>query len=208
MKTVEVLPCGDDALRLVTPEPETRHALATYLLQTGRWQEVVIGRSSVTVLFDPVGIAPSAAHSVLREQIASATTQSVRTPEPVNLRISTQAGDAPDLDRLAQQNGLTKDIFQSRLRVSPLVVDMLGFAPGFAYVAGADAGLRGARLEHPRQSVPAGSVGFIEGYLGIYALDGPGGWPIIGRTDASLFDAARDPPFLLTAGTPIRIEWV
>jgi allophanate hydrolase len=208
MKTVEILPCGDDALRLVTPEPETRHALAGYLLQTGRWQEVVIGRSSVTVLFDPVGIAPSEAHSVLRAQISSATTQSVQTPEPVSLRISTQDDDAPDLDHLAQQNRLTKDIFMSRLKDSPLVVDMLGFAPGFAYVAGADAGLRGARLEHPRQSVPAGSVGFIEGYLGIYALDGPGGWPIIGHTDAPLFDVARDPPFLLTAGTPIRIEWV
>jgi KipI family sensor histidine kinase inhibitor len=77
---------------------------------------------------------------------------------------------------------------------------MLGFIPGFAYIGGLDARLEIDRLPQPRQFVPAGSVGIAGGRTGLYALPGPGGWPLIGRTSCTLFDAQSDQPFVLDAG--------
>ena len=77
-----------------------------------------------------------------------------------------------------------------------------GFAPGFAYLAGLDVAV--SRLETPRTRVPAGSVGLAGTWCGIYPTASPGGWRIIGRTDAVLWDVDRDPPASLVPGTRVR----
>ena len=87
-------------------------------------------------------------------------------------------------------------------------VDMLGFTPGFAYIGGLDAALDVPRLPQPRMHVAAGSIGIADGRTGVYALPGPGGWPIIGRTSLTLFDALSDQPFLLQAGYRVRFTAV
>ena len=81
---------------------------------------------------------------------------------------------------------------------------MLGFAPGFPYLLGLDPRLATPRLASPRQRVEAGSVGIGGEQAGIYPRLGPGGWRILGRTDARLFDPARAPPALLAAGDRVR----
>ena len=76
----------------------------------------------------------------------------------------------------------------------------LGFAPGFPYLVGLDPALHVPRRATPRTAVPAGSVGLAGGQTGVYPQPTPGGWQLIGRTDTVLFDVAREPPALLTAG--------
>ncbi|WP_034344471.1 5-oxoprolinase subunit PxpB [Deinococcus misasensis] len=85
-------------------------------------------------------------------------------------------------------------------------VQMLGFMPGFPYLSGLDARLIVPRKNVPRLKVQAGSVGLAGQQTGIYPLDLPGGWQIIGRTSVQLFDLLRTPPMLFTAGDGIKFE--
>lgn len=83
-------------------------------------------------------------------------------------------------------------------------VAFCGFAPGFAYLTGLPAELEVPRLATPLPRVPAGAVGLAGRYTGVYPTASPGGWQLIGRTDAVLWDLAQDPPALLTPGTKVR----
>jgi KipI family sensor histidine kinase inhibitor len=83
-------------------------------------------------------------------------------------------------------------------------VAFLGFMPGFPYLTGLDPALAVPRLERPRVLVPKGSVAIGAGQAGIYACESPGGWRLLGRTAAVLFDAGREEPSLLRIGDAVR----
>ncbi len=83
-------------------------------------------------------------------------------------------------------------------------VQFMGFQPGFAYLAGTPAALHQPRLSRPRTQIPAGSLAIGGSYTGIYPAAGPGGWNLIGRIEAKLFDPHREPPALLTPGDQVR----
>ncbi|MCB0931684.1 MAG: allophanate hydrolase subunit 1 [Mycobacterium sp.] len=87
-------------------------------------------------------------------------------------------------------------------------VGFVGFAPGFAYLLGGDPRLHVPRRAEPRLRVPAGSVALAGGYSGVYPRESPGGWQLIGRTDAVLWDADRPRPALLTPGMWVRFRAV
>ena len=81
---------------------------------------------------------------------------------------------------------------------------MLGFTPGFAYMGGLDKRIATPRLKTPRKRVPAGSVGIAGEQTGIYPIESPGGWRLIGRTPLKLFNPKRDPPTLLLPGDRVK----
>jgi inhibitor of KinA len=112
--------------------------------------------------------------------------------------------DGPDLAWVAEHAGITcAEVI--RLHSTPAYrVVMVGFLPGFPYLAGLDPVLAAPRLEQPRMRVPAGSVGIGGTQTGVYPLPAPGGWRIIGRTPVPLFDVSRSPAALLTPGDEVR----
>jgi len=83
-------------------------------------------------------------------------------------------------------------------------VAMMGFTPGFAYLSGMDPRLSTPRLSSPRTQVPAGSVGIAGVQTGIYSIESPGGWQLIGRTALTLFDPLNQEPFLFSPGDKVR----
>jgi inhibitor of KinA len=83
-------------------------------------------------------------------------------------------------------------------------VYMMGFTPGFPYLGGMDPRIAAPRLQSPRTHVPAGSVGIAGEQTGIYPMESPGGWQIIGRTETKLFDPDTEKPFLLAPGDVVR----
>ncbi|HEX2772579.1 MAG TPA: 5-oxoprolinase subunit PxpB [Micromonosporaceae bacterium] len=112
--------------------------------------------------------------------------------------------DGEDLTEVAGITGLTeKEVVVRHLRPEYRAA-FCGFAPGFAYLAGGDPVLRVPRRNNPRTSVPAGSVGLADQFTGVYPRQMPGGWQLIGRTDAVLWDLDREPPALLAPGTRVR----
>jgi KipI family sensor histidine kinase inhibitor len=111
----------------------------------------------------------------------------------------------PDLAELARTAGMSEAGAIGVLTTAEFHVRFLGFQPGFAYLAGVPEPLRVSRRATPRTRVRAGSVALGGGYCGIYPGDSPGGWHIVGHTDAVLFDPARAPPALLAPGDRVRI---
>ncbi len=111
--------------------------------------------------------------------------------------------DGADLDEVAKLTGLTpRDVVAAHTQ-TPWRVGFAGFAPGFGYLVGGDERLNVPRRSEPRTKVPAGSVGLAGEFSGVYPRESPGGWQLIGRTDAELWDVDREPPALLMPG-----QWV
>ncbi|MEJ5364845.1 MAG: 5-oxoprolinase subunit PxpB [Desulfosoma sp.] len=110
----------------------------------------------------------------------------------------------PDLAEVAALHGLAQEEVIRRHTAPVYHVYMIGFTPGFPYLGGLDPALHTPRKAVPRSKVPAGSVGIAEGQTGIYPIESPGGWQLIGRTPLRLFDLNRDPPFLVEAGMAVR----
>ena len=116
--------------------------------------------------------------------------------------------DGPDLAAVAEMTGLSASEVVARHMAPTYDVAFCGFAPGFAYLRGVDHALVVPRHDSPRTRVPAGSVALAAGYTGVYPRSTPGGWQLIGRTDAPMFDPSREPPALLAPGMRVRFRAV
>lgn len=116
--------------------------------------------------------------------------------------------DGPDLQEVARLTGLTVDQVVTAHTARPWRVGFGGFAPGFAYLVGGDPRLVVPRRNEPRTAVPAGSVGLAGEFSGVYPRQSPGGWQLIGHTDAVLWDINRAEPALLTSGMWVQFRAV
>lgn len=152
-----------------------------------------------TVLFDGVG-SPAAVEAVLVSWRPGTSGAGVEG-EPVEVPV---VYDGPDLDDVAARWGTDRDGVVARHTALTFVSAFCGFAPGFAYLTGLPGDLSVPRLATPRPRVPAGSVGLAGAWCGAYPTASPGGWRLLGHTDATLWDADRDPPALLAPGTRVR----
>jgi KipI family sensor histidine kinase inhibitor len=114
--------------------------------------------------------------------------------------------DGPDLPLVASTAGVSVDEVVALHTGASYMVAFCGFAAGFGYLTGLPAALRQPRLDSPRPSVPAGSVGIAGEFTGAYPRSSPGGWRLLGRTPAVLFDARRSRPALLAPGDRVRFE--
>lgn len=190
---------GDDLISVAVADPAAAQALAAGLRASGLWIEAVAGIDSVVVRFDIAVLSQDAAREQLAGLMATDFERAEKSSTLVEIPIVYGGEGGPDLPAVCETLGLTQQEFIT-LHSGEYTVDMLGFIPGFAYIGGLDARLEIDRLPQPRQFVPAGSVGIAGGRTGLYALPGPGGWPLIGRTSCTLFDAQSDQPFVLDAG--------
>jgi KipI family sensor histidine kinase inhibitor len=114
--------------------------------------------------------------------------------------------DGPDMEFVADSTGLSVDAVVARHSERAYSVDLLGFVPGFAYLSELDPALQLPRRAQPRPRVARGSVAIAAAQTGVYPLDTPGGWHIIGRTSTVMFDPAREPPVLLVPGDTVRFQ--
>lgn len=169
-------------------------------------RELIPAYNSLLVVYDP----GKAEFSALEEEVRSKAAGSEGTPETksriVRIPVCYEAPHAMDLEEVARHTGLSTDEVVSIHSGGTYLVYMLGFTPGFPYLGGMDVRIAAPRRASPRTRIPAGSVGIADRQTGIYPQDSPGGWNIIGRTPAVLFDPARTPPSLLAAGLSIRFR--
>lgn len=189
MRTV---PCGDRAL-LVDCDS---------LVEAQQWfaalheeVEAVLGARTVLLRGDP---------SALRSLVERSEPQDVAAVQDGDVIEIPVTYDGPDLADVASHTGISEDEVVAAHTGTAWTVAFGGFAPGFAYLVGGDERLNVPRRETPRTSVPAGSVGLAGTFSGVYPRSSPGGWQLIGRTDAVMFDVDRDPPALLAPGAQVR----
>jgi len=116
--------------------------------------------------------------------------------------------DGADLEAVADATGLRVDEVIERHVAGVYTVAFCGFSPGFAYMTGLDPVLHLDRRATPRTSVPAGSVAVAAGYTSVYPAPSPGGWHLLGHTEATMWDVDRPEPALLAPGTIVRFRRV
>jgi KipI family sensor histidine kinase inhibitor len=196
---------ADDVFEFEVATPAQAQALAGRLRTEIEADDVVAGLDRVAIRFSPTDAMRVAER--LRH-IRNIPVPEPDTRPPVEIAVRYGGVDGPDLEWICEDAGLTKEDLIRVHTEREHVVEMIGFTPGFSYISGLPDGLSIPRLDNPRPRVPAGSVGLTAGFTGIYALPGPGGWPLIGRTDAALFDADRDVPFLLSPGQRVTFRAV
>jgi len=112
----------------------------------------------------------------------------------------------PDLGFVASHAHLSEDEAVALHSSRDYLIYMIGFTPGFTYLGGMDDKIATPRLERPREHIPAGSVGIASKQTGIYPIDSPGGWQLIGLTPLKLYDPNREPPILPSVGEHIRFK--
>jgi KipI family sensor histidine kinase inhibitor len=166
--------------------------------------ETVPTYRSLLVMYDPAQSSTGAMRDALSQALASMTTAALPEGRLVEVPVRYGGSWGPDLETVAAHCGIsTREVI--RQHAEPVYhVAMLGFAPGFAYLLGLPPALATPRLATPRVRVPPGSIGVAGAQTGIYALETPGGWRIVGQTGLALFDLDRDDPFLLRAGDRVR----
>lgn len=138
------------------------------------------------------------------EMLAAAREAGESAPQPARLVEIPVIYDGPDLGFVAAHARLSLEEVVRIHAVPEYLVHMLGFTPGFPYLGGMDERIAAPRLEKPRVRIPAGSVGIAGAQTGVYPIESPGGWRLIGRTALKLYDPAREPPILLDAGDRVR----
>jgi 5-oxoprolinase (ATP-hydrolysing) subunit B len=199
---MRVMPYGREALLAEPDDPGSVLALADAARAEPGVLEVVPAARTLLVQAAPETIGRlSARLAELAEQVAGTSPGADRDEVVLDVHY-----DGADLDSTAAELGLDADALVRRHAAGHYVVAFCGFAPGFAYLRGLDPALQVPRLAEPRTRVPAGSVGIAGEFTGVYPRESPGGWRLLGRTDAVLWDLARTPPALLAPGTPVRFR--
>ena len=167
-------------------------------------QEAVPTYRSLAVYYDPLSIDRSALKQKLDALLHSSSDQVEHLSRVVEIPTVYGGEYGPDLEFVAGHARLSQDAV-IRLHAEPLYhVYMLGFVAGFPYLGGLSERLSVPRLDTPRLKVPAGSVGIAEMQTGVYPIESPGGWRIIGRTSLRLFDPARHVPTTIVPGDKVR----
>ena len=164
-------------------------------------EEYIPSYSSVSVVYNPLMVPlTEALQTITRVARGSERHRSSTVHEIVHLPVLYGGQWGVDLPEVARTTGfLPSEVIKIHSQGRYLTY-MLGFTPGFLYLGGMDERIATARREVPRQRIPAGAVGIAGAQTGVYPLESPGGWQIIGRTPARLFDPRRDPPVCARAG--------
>jgi KipI family sensor histidine kinase inhibitor len=205
-------PLGDSALlvefgdKIDSAINQRVHALNA-LLQTNSIAgiiETVPAYCTLLIHYDPLILTFNQVSGWVRDKLTQVDDSLNRKPH--QLEVPTRYGGAsgPDLEAVAVSKGISAADVVRIHSEHEYTVYMMGFTPGFPYLGTLDERLIMPRLETPRTLVKAGTVAIAGSQTGIYPLDSPGGWHLIGRTPLKLFDPTSDSPFLFTPGDLIK----
>ncbi len=208
-------PAGDQALFMkmgegIDPDLNAQVRSIVYLLEKEPLEgiiEWIPGYCTLMVVYDPLVIGYR--DLIIKLQELEKRQDEMTFPPPMVIEIPTTYGTehlefGPDLQSVADHNNLSPEQVVELHSSIEYLIYMIGFTPGFSFLGGLPPQLATPRLENPREKVPAGSVGIAGPQTGIYPIESPGGWRLIGRTPVKLFDPQRKEPILLKAGLYIR----
>ena len=169
-------------------------------------RELVPSYRSLLVIYDPLTIAPADLKRAIGDTDKHLNQTDLPEPRTVEIPIVYGGERGPDLESVAQYHHITpQEVID--YHTQPIYrVYMIGFTPGYPYLGEVPDAIATPRRETPRILVPRGSVGIAQKQTGIYSVDSPGGWQIIGWTPVNLFDPQAQPPSLLMMGDRVRFQ--
>lgn len=171
-------------------------------------RELAPSYRSLLVVFDPLTIAPEKLKAAITDVAARPGGSELPQAKLITVPVFYGGDYGPDLEWVAGHLGIsTEEVI--RLHTETVYrVYMIGFTPGYPYMGELPAALAVPRRSTPRTRVPKGSVGMAQRQTGIYPVESPGGWQIIGWTPIELFDPKRQMPSLLEMGDRVKFESV
>lgn len=215
----QLLLCGDCAVTVAFPQridEEINNLIRRFCQRLEGMEEpgvieFVPTYAGVTVHYDPQLLSHDALERILSRLLEGLEQERVEgeggalsSARMVRIPVAYGGEYGPDLEEVARARQLTPEQVIRIHSGREYLVYMLGFTPGFPYLGGMDPRIATPRLEVPRTRIPAGSVGIAGEQTGVYPMESPGGWRLIGRTPLALFDPNRQEPFLLRAGDRVR----
>ena len=208
----KILPCGDAALVVklgndISVKTGTRVRALMQALSGKEGKgivDLIPAYCSLTVCFDPLAVSyDKLCRRIAR--LAAAPESGISDHRRIYSIPVCYGGEfGPDLADVASMTGLGEREVIARHSAAEYFIYMLGFLPGFPYLGGLDPAIAVKRLDSPRQKIPCGSVGIGGSQTGVYPMESPGGWRLIGRTPVRLYDPSREPSVLLHAGDFVR----
>lgn len=199
-----MLSAGDDLISISVDGPRAAQSVARQLRAAANWIEVVAGIDTVVVRFDLAALDRETAGKLIKKASIAPFEEILPEVEHYEIPVAYGGDFGPELISICEYLQLSDAEFIELHTSREYEVDMIGFTPGFAYIGGLDPRLEVPRLQEPRVRVAAGSVGIAGGRTGLYALQGPGGWPLIGRTSFELFRPNAERVFTLQPGAMVR----
>ena len=169
-------------------------------------RELVPSYRSLLAVYDPLAISPDDLMQAIGDTYKNLDQIELPEPRTVDMPIVYGGELGPDLEHVAQYHNITpQEVIAYHTRPTYRVY-MIGFTPGYPYLGEVPDDIATPRRETPRILVPKGSVGIAQKQTGIYSVDSPGGWQIIGWTPVNLFDPQAQPPSLLMMGDRVRFQ--
>ncbi len=212
MEKAKIYTAGDSSVLIefgkeISPEINGQITALVHLMKEQHIEGVVDmipAFCSLLINYDPRVISYGKIRRRLEKLLKLEVRQEGGTRQVIQIPVCYGGQYGPDLENIASHAGLSPqeviDIHCSR----DYLIYMLGFLPGFSYLGGLDERIHTPRLANPRIRIPAGSVGIGGSQTGIYPLDSPGGWQLLGMTPVKTYDPARQSPILFEAGDYIR----
>ena len=212
MQNIRILTAGDSSLLIefgneISPEINRRIAAVVELMRDQQIEgvvDVIPAFCSLLVNYDP----RVAGYEKMKKRLESLVRVDIKVGQVKRkiFEIPVLYGGeyGPDLASIAEHAGISQDEVIAIHSSRDYLIYMLGFLPGFCYLGGLDERIHTPRLSNPRLRIRAGSVGIGGSQTGIYPLDSPGGWQLMGMTPVKTYDPEREIPILVEAGNYIR----
>ena len=216
----KIFPLGDAALTIdfgkeIFAEANCVLNLANFFTKNSfaGFEEIVPAYCSLTIFYDVLKVrqnfpefptAFEAVKSLAENALKNSRDLQAKEARLIKIPVCFDKASALDLDFVAASNNLSTEKVVKIFLGKSYRVFMLGFLPGFAYMGEVDGRIAAPRKQTPRSKVPKGSVGIAGRQTGIYSLESPGGWQIIGRTNVELFTPKAESPTFLRAGDSIK----
>ncbi len=168
--------------------------------------EIIPTYRSLLIVYDPGMTNPYILENFMSELEERLQGESVPPSNVIEIPVCYGKSYGPDIEIVARTNKVTIDDVIKIHSESEYLIYMVGFTPGFPFLGGLSEKLFTPRLETPRLKVPKGSVGIANNQTGVYPIESPGGWQLIGKTPLNLFDPNRSNPLLYQAGDKIKFK--
>ena len=212
MPDIRILTAGDSALLIEFGKdinPETNRKI-TALVQLMREQhiegivDVIPAFCSLLINYDPRVLSYEELKERMEHLLKMETKTEATRKRIFEIPVCYGGEYGPDIESISEHAGLSVEEVIKIHSSKDYLIYMLGFLPGFTYLGGLDERIHTPRLASPRLKIRAGSVGIGGSQTGIYPLDSPGGWQLMGMTPVRTYDPERQTPILVEAGDYIR----
>lgn len=209
---IRILTAGDSSLLIefgkeISPEINRKISATVQMMREQHIEgvvDIIPAFCSLLINYDPRVVS----YEDLKERMQNLVKLDAKTGETkkkvFEIPVCYEGEYGPDIASIAKHAGLTEEEVIQIHSSRDYLIYMLGFLPGFCYLGGLDERIHTPRLANPRIKINAGSVGIGGSQTGIYPLDSPGGWQLMGMTPVKTYDPDREVPILVEAGDYIR----